>query len=232
MTIPLASILIKSSMPDGVFYIFGLVVIGFLIYNYFFSREAIVKRKLRKTEGKNISSFMEGEVAKVKGSIKYIGDPIMAPLSGRKCSYYYILVEELRSSGKSSSWHTLIEEEIAGNVVIKDGRDYAIIETGTVKSYLVQDKQYNSGFLNDAIDVLNGYLKIHGYDSVGYFGMNKRLRYKEGILEENEIVAVVGKGSWKRKSEIKLDIPAERILVICQDEQEPVYFSDDPEVTE
>jgi hypothetical protein len=214
-------------------YLFVCVIACVIIFGAFFSRAAIVKRKLKGTPEKKIAFCLSGEVVKVKGEIKYVGTPLTAPLSGRQCAYYYILVEEHRSSGKSSSWHTLIEEEVGADVVIKDGNQYALIETGMVKSHLIQDKQYSSGFLDDATEQLEKYLKSHGNESTGLFGLNKSLRYKEGILEEGELIAVAGKVDWKRKSEVKPDIPAERILVISRtDTAEPIYLSDDPEAVE
>ncbi|MGZ4035717.1 MAG: hypothetical protein ACXVP4_12695, partial [Bacteroidia bacterium] len=206
------------------------ILLGIIIYNIFFSKAAIIKRKLRKTVGKKISDFQTGEVAKTVGAIKYVGDTLNAPLSARKCAYYHVLVEERVSSGKSSYWKTIIEEETAAHVVITEGRDYALIETQMVKTYLIDDKQYSSGFLNDATDTLKLYLDRHGYDAVNWLGMNNSIRYKEGILEEGELVAVAGKGTWKKKEEVKLDIPVERILVIGPDNLEPVYFSDDTDV--
>ena len=101
-----------------------------------------------------------------------------------------------------------------------------------IKNYLLEDAQYSSGFLNDASETLQSYLKKHDRDSVSWIGLNNAIRYKEGILEEGELIAVTGKGNWKRKSEIKLDIPAEKILVIGAHDNEPVYFSDDPVVLE
>ncbi|OFY84267.1 MAG: hypothetical protein A3F72_14700 [Bacteroidetes bacterium RIFCSPLOWO2_12_FULL_35_15] len=198
----------------------------------YFSKEAVVRRKLRSMEGKRISDFQSGEVAKVKGSIKYVGDTLTAPLSGRKCAFYHVLVEERRSNGKNSHWVTIIEEEIASTLIIKDGNSYALIETKMIKNYLLEDAQYSSGFLNDASETLQSYLKKHDRDSVSWIGLNNAIRYKEGILEEGELIAVTGKGNWKRKSEIKLDIPAEKILVIGAHDNEPVYFSDDPVVLE
>lgn len=211
--------------------IFFALVVGMIIYGFIFNKAAIVKRKLRKTQEKSISTFQNNEVAKVVGEIKYVEQPLIAPLSGRKCAYYYVHVEEYRSNGKSSSWHTIIEEEISGNVVLKEGNSYALIETGLVKSYLITDAKYSSGFRNDATQVLDNYLKKHGYKSTSFLGMNKSIRYKEGILEQGEKVAVVGKGTWKKKSEINLDIPAQSVLVIGAHENRPVYFTDDPEVS-
>jgi hypothetical protein len=212
------------------FILIGSIVIISIIYGLIFNKKAIIKRKLRKTGGKRISEFQSGDVAKAIGSVKYAGNTLIAPLSGRKCSYYHVLVEEKRSSGKSSHWVTIVEEERSGDVVIKEGREYAFIEIGMVKNYLVDDKQYRSGFLNDAEHVLEKYLETHGIESTGFFGMNKTISYKEGILEEGELVAVAGKGTWKRTSELKIELPVERILVIGPDDQVPVYFSDDPDV--
>src|ERR1035437_3859750 len=100
-----------------IYALFGLVLIASIVFKIFFSRAAIIKRKLRKTVLRKISLFQNGEVAKVVGTIKYIGTPLVAPLSGKPCAYYRVLVEQKRGR----SWNILIEEEIAGNVVIKDG---------------------------------------------------------------------------------------------------------------
>jgi hypothetical protein len=209
------------------FYIIILFIVGSVIYRYLHSQKYLVKKKLKETTQENLSLFQSGEVAKATGTIKYIGEPLIAPLSGRKCVYYHIIVEERRSSGKSSYWDTIIEENIAGNVVIKDGNTYAVIETNQVKSYVVDDKQYRSGTFEDATELMRKYLEKHNRTSVNFLGFNNSIRYQEGILEEGELIAVVGKGTWKRKSEIKLDIPAERILVIGSDGEEFVYFTDD-----
>lgn len=214
-------------MSDQIFYFVLVVIAGIALYSFFFSRKAIVKRKLKGTKQLSMSEVMNGEHARIQGTIVYAGKSLTAPLSGRRCSYYYILVEEKRSSGKSSSWHNLIEEEVAGDVVIRDGNSYAIIDTNMVKSYLVQDAQYSSGFLNDASPVLEAYLKKHGQKSTDWLGFNDTLRYKEGILEEGELLTVVGKVNWMRTAEYKLNVPAQKILLISAMDTEPVYFSDD-----
>lgn len=60
-------------------------------------------------------------------------------------------------------------------------------------------------------------------------GSSQEFQYKEGVLEEGETITVVGKAQWKSKSELGLDVPSEKILVIepNQEKGEPVYLSDD-----
>jgi hypothetical protein len=216
-------------MADAKLYFIVAVLIAILIYNFFFSKAAVVKRNLREANGKKISAFQNDEVAKVIGEIKYVGKTLTAPLSGRQCVYYYILVERLKGHTRTVAWEDLIEEEVAGDVVIKDGNNYAVIETRLVKSHLVSDRNYSSGLFNAATEELKKYLAKHGHADENFFGLDKQLRYKEGILEEGEMLAVVGKGKWVTKNQIKLKIPADKVLLISADNEEPVYLSDDPD---
>ncbi|MES2593282.1 MAG: hypothetical protein V4608_15470 [Bacteroidota bacterium] len=210
----------------------ALILGGALVYVFFFSLYAITKRKLFKTNnGIKISSFQNGEVAKTVGKVKYIGKPLVAPLSGRNCAYYHVLVQEkIRVKHSISYWHTLIEERVGNNLVIKDGNYYAFVETSRVKSYLTSHIPYTSGFGEAPTKQMENYLLKYGYESKGgIFKRNNWLRYKEGIIEEGEVITVVGKGIWKRKSEIQLKIPSEKILIIeSLNDQVPVFFSNDP----
>ncbi len=207
-----------------------ILVIGVIVFiSFYYSKKAIIVRKLKKAAGKKISDFISGDIAKVVGKVEYAGEPLTAPLSGRKCAHYYVLVEEQVSTGKSSHWKAIIEEELAGSFVIRDGRYCAHINRQNIKSYLVEDRQFASGFGNDATPELERYLNAHGQKSEGTFGWNKTIRYKEGILEEGELIAAIGRGEWKTANQVQLPDTYDRVLEISATEQEPVYLSDDPE---
>ena len=132
-----------------------IVFVGIFFLQYYFSRKSVVKRKLKKAAGMKMSSFYSGDIAKVAGSVEIVGEPLIAPLSGRECAYYYVLVEQLQSSGKSSHYSKLIEDEKSGTFLIRDGRYRAKINPDSrLKTYLVQDKEYSSGTGNDATTTL------------------------------------------------------------------------------
>jgi hypothetical protein len=212
---------------------FGLIVAGVIIFRYYFSRKAVVKRKLKKAAGMKISTFITGDIAKVVGHVEFVGEPLIAPLSGRRCAYYYVLVEQLQSSGKSSHWVKKIEEEVGGTFVIRDGKYRAHISNDSIlKTYLVQDEEYESGFMNDATETLENFLRKHNMESENLLGFNKKLRYKEGVLEEGECMAVMGRGEWKNAQEVSLPGSFGKILVLSSTEEEPIYLSDDPDTVE
>lgn len=217
--------------PIALFFI-GLafvILFGGIFYGFYFTKKAVVKRKLKKAAGKKIGQFYNGDIAKVVGHVECVGEPLLAPLSGRPCAYYHVLVEQHVSTGKSSHWKKLIEEEVAGTFLIRDGRHAAYVDQSKIKTYLVQDKIFNSGFLNDATIHLDQYLQKHGHSSTGLLGLNRTIRYKEGILEKGELMAVVGKGEWVEAETLSLPQSYGRILKISAHEDQPVYLSDDPD---
>ncbi|NOU19729.1 MAG: hypothetical protein HOO91_19400 [Bacteroidales bacterium] len=211
-------------IPVGVF----IVILAFVLLGLYFNKKAVIKRKLKKAVGKKISDIVSGEIAKVVGKVEFVGEPLIAPLSGSHCAYYYVLVEQQKSTGKSTHWDTIIEEEVGGKFVIRDGRHCAHIDSRNVKSVLVEDRQYSSGYGNDATLELEKYLNGHGQKSEGVFGWNKNIRYKEGVLEEGELIAAMGRGEWKNAEQVQLPDTYDRVLEISSTDQEPVYLSDDP----
>jgi len=208
--------------------IFAIIVATILTGAYFFSKKAVVKRNLKKAPHKSLQQFRSGETARIIGKVECVDEPLIAPLSGRKCAHYYIHVQQHVSSGKSGHWKTLIEEEVSNTFVIRDGDKCAIIREQNIKSYIVEDKTYASGFMNNPTENLVVYLKKHSHESETYFGFNKKIRYHEGILEPGEQTAVLGKGTWKRAQEIGLPEHYYEVLVITANDKGKLYLSDDP----
>jgi len=218
-------------MDQPIFFIFITVVICILLYKYLFSKKAVVKRKLKNSEFKSLADFKDGEIAKVVGNVEFIDQPLIAPLSNRRCSYYYIHIEHKVSSGKNSHWKTIIEEEVSSKFLIREGENFAYINDSNLKCYIVQDKSFSSGFGNDAAEHLEKFLNNKGHKSEGFLGFNKKLRYEEGILESDEKIAVFGKGTWKNVTTLGLPEQYEKVLEITSSKGVPIYLSDDPDTT-
>lgn len=216
-------------MGDFIF-IIVVVVIGIsILVSQIFSKKAIIKRKLKKAPYKKLSQFKDGDIAIIIGKVEFAEQPLTAPLSGRKCAYYHVKVEERKSSGKNSHWETVIDHDDSIKYLIREDKQYAIIDDYHQKSYIVHDKNFSSGFLNDASPELERFLNEWQYESEGFLGFNKSLKYKEGVLEKNEEVAVLGKGTWVNASEFGLPEELGKILAIKGIDQSYVYLSDDPD---
>jgi hypothetical protein len=217
---------------NGVIIIIVLPVLGIYIYKFYFSSKARLSRKIKNTPAKPIREVLDGEVIKIVGCVYYAAATIAAPLSGRKCSYYKVLVEEEKGSGITHGWYRFAEDQKVSLLLVKDGNNYALIDEKYLLSSLVEDKKYYSGFLNDASDNLKNFLKQKGKESTSaLMGFNRNLRYKEGILEEGERIAVIGKASWKNRNELDLNLPVEKVLVIkAINDKNPVIVTDNPDL--
>ena len=220
----------RGNVYPGVFLLGLVVVVVIWMVSSYFSRKAVVKRNLRLADGKRIGSFINGEHGKITGKVSAVGKTLKAPLSKRDCVYYHVIVQEYRSGGKSGHWYTIIDDVGAGDIVMTDGRHYAVVEVTRAKAYIVTDQNYSSGMFNDATPELEEFLAKHGYDSTTFLGFNRKLRYLEGVLEHDEKFAVCGIGYWRASVPLQIEVPLQRVLVIQADERESVYFSDDPEV--
>jgi hypothetical protein len=203
-----------------------LVIAAIIFLAWFLGEKTTVLRNIRKHQPQSISSFRDGAVSRVQGKIVFHGQTLRAPLSKRECAYYRVIVEEYRSSGKSGHWHKVIDDVKAVTVLIHDGSGYALINATSAKSFVAADASYKSGTFNDASADLEEYLKQHSRKSTGLFGLNKSMRYNEGILNANELIHVAGKGVWRDAKSLGFALPVDKILVFSPEQDVKLYFTD------
>ncbi len=172
----------------------------FAIYNHYFNSEATILRRLKKLPQNRIGSLRTNTFSKISGKALNINDPLTAPLSKRKCIFYKITIQQRVSSGKSSSWETLIEKENIQDFFIEKNGERAIVlpikMPRNYMDYLVTDKTTNSGTFNDPTPEFMKLLKFHNIDSETLFGFNKQLKYEEAIIEVGEQITVAGNVRW------------------------------------
>lgn len=223
--------LVTIPMDDNLFFllIFILIVLAIIVISYYFNDRNKILRNLKKVPVKRIASIKENEYAKLFGKATALDTPLVSPLSKRKCVYYQIKVEKKVNTGKSSSWKTIIKEEKYIDFALQSLQEKVIIHTnGSHKlTYLVKDVKKRSGFLNDASQNLEHYLNQHQESSEGFFGLNKTLRYNEGVIEIDEEIAVMGTGNWK-ESDHNFDRYSSKTLYLSGDKTNKLLITDDP----
>lgn len=210
-------------------YLFIVAVILILIISWFFSKAQRTIRLFNSASFRNIKECKDNEVCKIQGELKLVSGGITAPLSGRKCAVYRIIVEEYRSSGRSGYWSEIIDDERKTSFVIQNNGQIALVTCSNAALLLHKDKDYESGTFNDATEKLNKYLESFDKESTNFLGLNKSIQYKEGVLEEGEEVSVYGSGEWKYTvdfEELK-DFHATKVFVFKSTSKNPLSISDD-----
>src|ERR1044072_6846209 len=117
-----------------------LIIVGIALLigalKLFFSRKSEVRRYLQKIPRKTIGSFKDGEHGKIRGRVVLAGNYFDAPLSKRNCVYYRIVVEKYNRGRRGGGhWSTIIDDEESADVVMTDGKHYAVILAKHAKCY-------------------------------------------------------------------------------------------------
>ncbi len=224
--------LLQMLLASGSSFLFFLVLIGgvvLIIYVFTYDRmRSAVKNVFAKNPYSDLAKVKNGEYVKIKGTVWDGGRRIIAPLSERTCVYCHIEVLHRVGSGRTRYWDTLMEEEIMGDLILKSGNHFAVIQGDSLITHLVFDKVYTTGFLNSAKGNVERFLKQHGHELTDWIGFNREMELKEGILRRGEEFAVTGRGQWIAASELNFTIPAQKVFLITETKEDRVFLSEDP----
>lgn len=204
-----------------------IILVGVL--SVYFSKKNRMLREFKKSRKKNINSIKRNEYAKIIGKAKHVKSPLIAPLSGRECVYYHVIVEVKNDK----NWRKIIDDVKAQDFFIATNTEMAIVKTSDLdKSFkhvhLVKDFNKKSGFRNDAPEKLEAYLKSYNKKSTGFLGVNRQMRYREGVIELNESIAVKGLSEWKHLSEPIEGYSYSKILTLTGTKKQKLLVTDEP----
>lgn len=81
---------------------------------------------------------------------------------------------------------------------VEDESGRALVEADVMPQVaMVVDAHFDSGFLGDPEAHIRAWMMSRGIETKGIL-FNKTLRYREGVLEGGETVAVLGEAHWER----------------------------------
>jgi hypothetical protein len=218
----------------------ALVVVGAMAgAGWYFSEHQQRLRELEGVDVTRVADAKEGDVVRVVGVLRSAGHLLEAPLSHRSCAYYDVRVSELVSHGKSSRWVERFREVEARPFLVEDESGRAWIDTKTFVCAIVRDANQSSGTFRDASEDMVRLLERHGMDATGFLGLNRAIKYDEGVLEPGERVTVLGRARWEDDPDGEAAhehgggyrVSARRRRLVIEPGVRPVRASDDPAVT-
>ena len=213
-----------------------LGVAGFAAWAFwYYSDEQTIRRTLRKTPTKRIQDLRDDELGKVVGRARGVGTTLASPLFGRRCVYFVAIVEEHRSSGKSSYWKTIIRETRGVPFMLEDSSGRALVDASNARIAIDFDAKSQSGTFDDPNEMENAFLARHCEKGQGWV-FNRALRYREAVIEEGETIAVLGAGTREPDPDAapteayRGDAPTR--LRLTSSRKYPLVISDDPAVAQ
>jgi hypothetical protein len=178
---------------------------------------------------------IEGDVVRVTGHVRSRGELLQAPVTGRPCVAFHLLIEEWRYRNRCASWEVLLEIQQARPFAVTDESGEATVDTaGPTEVFLVLDRCGPSRRRDQAdraqLAVLKKLLKSGGVAITNWFGDSKIIRYQEGVLEEGEKVSVGGRAIREVSPDGERSSPRQppERLVLRGTAEEPLLISDSP----
>jgi hypothetical protein len=155
----------------------------------YYSPQAVLWRRLTRAPLRTTAEFPENTVGTVQGTLRYLGDaPLIAPLTGRPCACYDVIIEE---KGMNEGWDEIIRESQCKDFLLEDEHGVARVQMDSWEVLVVKDMHFQSGMFRAATPELEAFLARNGQTSADWI-FNKSIRYREGVLEAGEAVAVCG----------------------------------------
>jgi hypothetical protein len=162
------------------------------VIRYLSDSEAQAKRALSRRSRSEIVGSQGGEI-RITGRVQARGELLRAPVSGRSCVAYQLEVEV----EEGENWKTVIDTSAARAFLVNDATGEARVELdGPVVLALERDRRGATGFFDDIDEAarlsVERLLESKGVSLKLWLGMRRNFRYKEGVLEEGEIVSIGG----------------------------------------
>lgn len=216
------------------FAVTAALVATFAFANRYLDPHQRLLRSIRAAPRVSVADATDGTLVRIVGTLRGAGTLVRAPISGRTCAAFHVIVEE----GGGKNWLCVAEEREAHEFLVEDASGTALVRLRTKEgdAAIVFDR---SGFIHDAPVAVGAFLAARGRRPVGHLGLNHGLRYSEGVLAPGERVAVVGRARWiddpngiataDRTADYRAPAQRRRALVLEASELSPVRASDDPE---
>ncbi len=203
--------------------------IGFSIYRYYTKGEASIKRRLKKEPSRDIEDFDEGKIGKVVGEVIPDREILIAPLSGRECVFYQIVIkEEEMEGGEGGNTNTILRDEKSTAFYCTDATGLAHIDLKKAKVFLIKDEKRDTKLFRGPDENLQAYLEEHKIDTKLLFNLHRELDCYEGVIEVGEEVTVFGRGYWEHTSDEDFKDRFQLTLRFRDEEGTEVFLSDDP----
>lgn len=174
----------------------AFLVLGVVAGIIFFINGLKKQKRLRLIENIPTSTVrsMAVGLVEVKGSVVPFEKTHLSPFSDQPCVYFQYKVQELRRSGKSSYWATVVQNETRDWFFLKDNTGQVLVSPERAEMDIAPDHQFSNSWasgegITNEIEERLGSL---GVDTRSWLGFGKRMRIYESFLSPGDEVYVMG----------------------------------------
>ena len=172
-----------------------VIIVGVLfIKTVVFSSKNVIKNAFKNSRKRSINTIKKNEYVKIIGHTKPTDAPLTAPLSGKTCVYYNVIIDVK----DKKNWRRIINDTKSHGFYIDDNTETAFIDRNafnikTSLKHIINTYKINATPKNN--NNLKDYLKQQTTNKKR-LTTNKTLRCRESIIKVDEKIGVKGIANW------------------------------------
>lgn len=211
------------------FRIFIYAVIGFFLgIVLFISGLSSFKRRrlIENIPTSKIRSLAMGLVEICGEAVPVKNVNLVSPFTNKHCAYYRYTIETLVSSGKSSHWVTEKKGHEGDHFFIRDDTGLVIVSTKGAKID-VGKTEFDSHYGKKPTENVMRFLKKHNIKHKTFLGFNKRMRFREYIIEPNDKLYAMGTAGDNPYVEDATTMHGVKDIMIQKGKNEKIFYISD-----
>lgn len=215
--------------PIGAVFAVGILLL--LVLPPLYSRTARIQRALRRARPCTTASFDERSVGKLRGTVRCVNEPLRAPLSGRPCAYYEVVIEVLTSL--DGSVRNVARAQGGRDFLVQDAHGVALVKLP--RAQVLAADSFAPGPGGPAPGALAAFL-LRNVAPARHWSLDHPIRCRERIVAEGDPVVVCGRGTREPDPDphaVRGDYRARATrLVMSASDRAPLYVSNHRRIVE
>ncbi len=197
------------------------------------------RRALRKATSVPIAEVGEGARVKIRGTVRVVSEALVAPASERPCVAWHLIAQQSGSTDGSAgdSVMQIVDEKRGQPFYVEDGTGRALVHPGDAFNLLIEkDGELHNIAGSSGVAGVEQRLRDDYGIALKKKGRVFSIKFREGVIEEGETVAVIANATWEAAAEGSPDgYRSPPKVLVMRDRGKPgteVIISDDPSTTE
>lgn len=205
----------------------GLGSVALIFYaRKYFSRDAQLLRRLKGYPRPALADVGEGERIAVRGRAKAESATLKAPLTGRPCLGWRVVVQQYRSLAPHSP-KTLLDITQSVDFDVTVGAEAVAVHVSCVELLLTEHKVFSPQEREEAMPRLRAFLREHGSPELQATTTHS-LIFREGAIESDAFVLVGGVARWDSSSSPDL---CDRLRLAAPTDSE-ILITNEPDIVD
>lgn len=181
-------------MPGWFLGTYAVISGAVLAYKWFTDKNRSLRDEIKRMPVTRLADLTEPDhdVVRIRGTLRYAEEPLIAPISQRPCAAWHILIWRLNGE-QVKQWELVDDNQQSQSFLVDDEGTHARVDNAMLDLLLHPDRKAENRTFTKVPPEFEAYLQARSLLVHTLSWGRHAYRIHEGILEESERVTIVGR---------------------------------------